>query len=441
MASFYGRERELAQLADWVTLERWGGESVRVRAAPRKSALAVRADASGAGALRGGALALSALMLPPVKYCWRTACGARTRVARRFAGQFGSDACACYCIICETSGRCWCWTTWKCCLRRAKARVACCRLRRLTDVCPPSVGPDRAPELSAADQSRRNRASWRPWRAVDAQSLLAPRRTGCAPPACNTGKKDGRGTTPERARLIEAYGGNPLALKIVAETIVELFGGDSPRSWGRGGWSLAVCANCWTSNLRAFADEQTVLSVAGHPARASKHRRLLAALATPLSRTQVFDVVEALRRRSLIERGQRRGSFTLQSVVLEYAAARLSDEIAGEIEAGRLSRLIEHGLEVAISQEYVRQTQQRLLVARCCCSCAAATRPRGTGAAPAALLARLRGACRLCPGLWPSQRAGLAVPPARTLAWPRSVAARHSRGLSARRRAAERHLA
>src|SRR5256884_5531440 len=34
------------------------------------------------------------------------------------------------------------------------------------------------------------------------------------------------GTMPERERLIEAYGGNPLALKIVAETIVELFGGE-----------------------------------------------------------------------------------------------------------------------------------------------------------------------------------------------------------------------
>src|ERR1700730_9611408 len=34
------------------------------------------------------------------------------------------------------------------------------------------------------------------------------------------------GTTPGRAQLIEAYGGNPLALKIVAETIVELFGGE-----------------------------------------------------------------------------------------------------------------------------------------------------------------------------------------------------------------------
>ena len=39
-------------------------------------------------------------------------------------------------------------------------------------------------------------------------------------------EKDVAGTTPERTRLIEAYAGNPLALKIVAETIGELFGSE-----------------------------------------------------------------------------------------------------------------------------------------------------------------------------------------------------------------------
>ena len=34
------------------------------------------------------------------------------------------------------------------------------------------------------------------------------------------------GSTAERERLIERYGGNPLALKIVAPTIADLFGGE-----------------------------------------------------------------------------------------------------------------------------------------------------------------------------------------------------------------------
>ena len=50
---------------------------------------------------------------------------------------------------------------------------------------------------------------------------------------------------------------------------------------------------------------------------------LLALLGTPLPRVQVLEAVEALRRRSMIERGHQRGSFTLQSVVLDYATAQL----------------------------------------------------------------------------------------------------------------------
>src|SRR5260370_33198391 len=73
--------------------------------------------------------------------------------------------------------------------------------------------------------------------------------------------------------------------------------------------------------------------------------------------------VDGLRRRSLIERGQRAGSFTLQSVVLEYVTSRLVTTASQEIGEGRLLQLREHGLSQAGAKEYGRQTQQRLLLA------------------------------------------------------------------------------
>jgi hypothetical protein len=90
---------------------------------------------------------------------------------------------------------------------------------------------------------------------------------------------------------------------------------------------------------------------------------LLAVLVTPLPRAQVLEAIEALRRRSLVERGQKQGSFTLQSVVLEYVTARIIAEASDEIREGRPARLIEHGLELAHAREYVRQIQERLIVA------------------------------------------------------------------------------
>ena len=55
-------------------------------------------------------------------------------------------------------------------------------------------------------------------------------------------------------------------------------------------------------------------------------------------RVQVLEAIEALRRRSLIERGQRPGSFTLQSVVLEYVTARLIARQPARSKQGQLAR-------------------------------------------------------------------------------------------------------
>ena len=83
----------------------------------------------------------------------------------------------------------------------------------------------------------------------------------------------------------------------------------------------------------------------------------MAVLARPVPRVRLLEAVEALYRCSLIERGQKHGSFTLQSVILEYATAQLIAEASDEILNGKLARLIDHGLELAQTPEYVRQTR------------------------------------------------------------------------------------
>ncbi len=172
------------------------------------------------------------------------------------------------------------------------------------------------------------------------------------------------GTIHDREQLIERYGGNPLALKIVAETIVELFGGEIAPFLEQGEVIVGSVRELLGEQFaRLSAVEQTVLLWLAILREPVSIEELLAVLGTPLPRAQVLDAVEALRRRSLIERGKLRGSFTLQSVVLEYATARLIAETTGEIEQGRLSRLIEYGLALAKAREDVRQTQQRLIVA------------------------------------------------------------------------------
>src|SRR5439155_14716399 len=134
---------------------------------------------------------------------------------------------------------------------------------------------------------------------------------------------------------------------------------------------------------------------------------LLSVQVSPLPRVQVLEAVDGLRRRSLIERGQRVGSFTLQSVVLEYVTTRLVTTASEEIQQGKLLRLLEHGLEQAQAKEYVRQTQERLLLAPLLasleslghsraevegqlCSLLEQVRERAQGYGPANLVALLR---------------------------------------------------
>src|SRR5262249_35926644 len=90
---------------------------------------------------------------------------------------------------------------------------------------------------------------------------------------------------------------------------------------------------------------------------------LMPLLVTPVPRMQLLEALEALPRRSLLERGQKQASFALKAVALEYLTARLVAEMSEEIEQAKPVRIIEYGIELAKVGEYVRQTQTRLLVA------------------------------------------------------------------------------
>jgi WD40 repeat protein/transcriptional regulator with XRE-family HTH domain len=172
------------------------------------------------------------------------------------------------------------------------------------------------------------------------------------------------GSPEERARLVERYGGNPLALQIVAETITELFGGAISSFLAQDTAVFGTIADLLDEQVaRLSALEQTVLSWLAIVREPVTLEELRAMLIAPLPSVQVLEAVDGLRRRSLIERGQRTGSVMLQSVVLEYVTAQLVTTASEEIRQGRLSLLIQHGLCQAQAKEYVRQTQQRLLLA------------------------------------------------------------------------------
>src|SRR6266702_4679955 len=192
------------------------------------------------------------------------------------------------------------------------------------------------------------------------------RLSGLSASACAQllGEHELVGSPEEYARLAALYAGNPLALSIVAETIADLFGGAISSFLSAGtilfGSITHLLQEQWE---RLSALEQTLLwwlAILREPVTLEE---LQAVLVAPLAPAQILEAVDGLRRCSLVERGQRAGSFTLQSVVLEDVTGRLVRTASQEIVQERLQLLREQSLSQAQAKDYVRQTQERLLLA------------------------------------------------------------------------------
>ncbi len=117
------------------------------------------------------------------------------------------------------------------------------------------------------------------------------------------------GSSQERVRLVEEYAGNPLALKIVTETIAELFGGAIGPFLAQDMVVFGSIADLLDEQVgRLSALERTVLSWLAIVREPVTLEELLAVQVAPLPRVQMLEAVDGLRRRSMIEHGQRSGS-------------------------------------------------------------------------------------------------------------------------------------
>jgi WD40 repeat protein len=188
------------------------------------------------------------------------------------------------------------------------------------------------------------------------------------------------GSPEERAHLVQAYSGNPLALNIVAQTIADLFSGELAAFLQEDMLIFGSISDLLSEHWGRLSPlEQTLLYWLAILREPVSIEELQAVLVTPLTRMQLLEAVEGLRQRSLLERGQRPGSFTLQSVVLEDVSERLVSTTREELEQGRLRLLREHGLTQAQAKAYVRECQERLLLVPVLASLQSMNQGRGEG--------------------------------------------------------------
>ena len=136
------------------------------------------------------------------------------------------------------------------------------------------------------------------------------RLAGLESSACEQilGERGVVGSEQERERLIEWYGGNPLALKIVAQTIVELFGGEIAPFLEQGEVVFGEVRELLAEQFERLSPvEQSALLWLAILREPVPLEALLDVQGILSPRVQVLEALEALRRRSLIEPGTSRG--------------------------------------------------------------------------------------------------------------------------------------
>ncbi len=170
------------------------------------------------------------------------------------------------------------------------------------------------------------------------------------------------GTSASWQRLVAGYAGNPLSLKIMAQAITDLFGGDIDRFLKEGELAYNGVRPMLRQQVGRLSTLESLLLIWLAVLREWTPLDTLAQVLHPqVRRAQLLEAMEALRRRSLLERGQQ-ASFSLQSVVMEFLTDVLGERLAEEIVQGHPQQLRRLALEQAQAKDYVRQTQVRLLV-------------------------------------------------------------------------------
>jgi WD40 repeat protein len=169
------------------------------------------------------------------------------------------------------------------------------------------------------------------------------------------------GSEEEQIRLIEFYKGSPLALKIIATTIKELFDGNIAEFLGQGSVVFGQIRDLLNQQFNRLSDlEQEVmywLAINREPVSLSELREDIVSLA---SQPKLMEAVQSLLRRSLIEKSA--ALFTLQPVVMEYLTDRLIEQVCEEVQTGKIEVFNKYALIKATAKDYVRETQVRLIL-------------------------------------------------------------------------------
>jgi len=177
------------------------------------------------------------------------------------------------------------------------------------------------------------------------------------------------GSQQQKEQLVQLYHGNPLALKLVATSIQELFAGDIGEFLGQGIVIFNGIRQLLEQQFERLSslEKQILYWLAINREPVTCHE-LREDLVPRVSQGRIFEGLEYISGRCLIDKVTPT-LFTLQPVVMEYVSDRLVEEVCEEINQTHHSGSLDYctalkhqALIKAESQDYIRLWQVNLIL-------------------------------------------------------------------------------
>jgi WD40 repeat protein len=175
-----------------------------------------------------------------------------------------------------------------------------------------------------------------------------------------------QGSDEEWNRLIAGYAGNPLALKIIATTIQNLFDGNIANFLNQKTLVFGSIRNLIHQQFERLSElEKNIIYWLAIYRDTVTFAELQNDIFPPISPPKLIEAWESLQDRSLIEKASST-HFYLQPVVMEYVTDRLIEQVCQEIDTGLVVSgnllLKTHALLIAQAKDYRREAQVRLIL-------------------------------------------------------------------------------
>lgn len=159
------------------------------------------------------------------------------------------------------------------------------------------------------------------------------------------------------AELISQYDGNPLALKLTAEPIREVFSGNIASFLKEGETVFSDVYHLLDQQFHRLSElEQQVVYWLAIEREATSIDELRADLSPHIAHTLLTETLHSLRRRSMVEINSQ-ALFTLQPEIMRYITKRIVKYVVEEIGTGGKQFLSRYALMKTGSKDYVRNSQ------------------------------------------------------------------------------------